>query len=268
MDILQRSLLEKAGNDNGFEYVLPPAADAVELGSARHKARVRIRIVEAPNTFGVQIVAGSAALGAELARSFPDLPRAALDFTVTGMGLLARVLRRMRALAQALPNQAEQDFSAEVQKALSDLPADLGKHTEVLAMVRRRVGQQALRAAMLDYWGGACAVTGIALPEVLRASHAKPWADCTSDAERLNVFNGLLLSANLDALFDRFLISFDDAGQLLVSDRITAADRESLGLAQYTGLRWIAVEHMPFLAYHRNRMSEGGEAGLTETSAV
>lgn len=81
-------------------------------------------------------------------------------------------------------------------------------------LVRQRVGQQAFRQAMLDYWGGACAVTGVALSEVLRASHAKPWAECVSDAERLDVFNGFLLNANLDALFDRFLITFSDDGEL------------------------------------------------------
>ncbi|ACK80676.1 MULTISPECIES: type 2 periplasmic-binding domain-containing protein [Acidithiobacillus] len=42
-------------------------------------------------------------------------------------------------------------------------------------MVRQRIGQQKFREAMLTYWGGACAVTGLALPDVLRASHAKPW---------------------------------------------------------------------------------------------
>src|SRR5690606_28165042 len=109
-----------------------------------------------------------------------------------------------------------------------------------------RVGQQAFRSAMLDYWGGACAVTGIALPEPLRASHAKPWADCTSDAERLDVFNGFLLSANLDALFDRFLISFSDVGDLLVSPDIAPADRALLGLDRPLRLRWLAAEHLPY----------------------
>jgi len=85
-------------------------------------------------------------------------------------------------------------------------------------MVRQRVGQQAYRQAMLNYWGGACAVTGLALRQAVRASHAKPWADCETDAERLDVFNGFLLSANLDALFDQFLISFDALGGILISE--------------------------------------------------
>lgn len=62
-------------------------------------------------------------------------------------------------------------------------------------MVRLRVGQNKFRDAILDYWGGACALTGMGIPEVLRASHAKLWAECATDAERLDVFNGFLLSA-------------------------------------------------------------------------
>lgn len=103
---------------------------------------------------------------------------------------------------------------------LEELPAGI-VGTEVERMVRQRVGQNKFRDAMLDYWGGACAVTGVALPEVLRASHAKPWAECATDAERLDVFNGFLLSANLDALFDRFLISFDEQGVLVIAPALT-----------------------------------------------
>ena len=55
---------------------------------------------------------------------------------------------------------------------------------------------------MLDYWGGACAVTGVALAQALRASHAKAWALCATDAELVDVYNGFLVCANLDAFFD------------------------------------------------------------------
>lgn len=100
-----------------------------------------------------------------------------------------------------------------MQKEVSETIAS----TEVERLVRQRVGQNIFRESLMDYWGGACAVTGIALPALLRASHAKPWAECNSDAERLNVFNGFLLAAHLDALFDRHLISFDDSGKILFS---------------------------------------------------
>lgn len=127
------------------------------------------------------------------------------------------------------------------------------QNTEVLRTVRQRVGQQAYRQAMLDYWGGTCAVTGLALPQALRASHAKPWAECSTDAERLDVYNGFLLSANLDALFDNFLISFTDEGVLLVSEQIDHCEREKLGLGDLMRLRWVAAQHLSYLRFHRER---------------
>ena len=123
-------------------------------------------------------------------------------------------------------------------------------------MVRQRIGQQKFREAMLSYWGGTCAVTGLALPDVLRASHAKPWAECESDAERLDVFNGFLLTANLDALFDRFLISFNAQGRLLLSPVLATADLHLLGISPELRLRWLAPEHQPYLQFHRARMQE------------
>jgi predicted restriction endonuclease len=157
------------------------------------------------------------------------------------------------ALAQSLPNQAAVDFESQVAQALSVLQPEDIQSTEVQRMVRQRVGQDRYRQALVEYWGGACAVTGLSLQPALRASHAKPWADCTSDAERLDVFNGFLLSANLDALFDKFLISFSDAGTLLISPTISSADGKSLGLSEDLVLRWIAPGHLPYLAFHRSR---------------
>lgn len=135
---------------------------------------------------------------------------------------------------------------------LAELPAGIAG-TEVERLVRQRVGQKKFREAMLDYWGGACSVTGVAIPEVLRASHAKPWAECASDAERLDVFNGFLLSANLDALFDRFLISFDEQGVLVLAPELEGKDLGPLGIVPGMRLRWDNVLHQPYLALHRAR---------------
>ena len=69
---------------------------------------------------------------------------------------------------------------------------------------------------MMRYWGGRCAISGISEPALLRASHAKPWKDST-DAERLDVHNGLLLAVHLDAAFDAGLICVGEHGRILVS---------------------------------------------------
>ena len=251
MNPLQRALIEKAGHDHGFEYVLPVADVRVTLASARHRAQVSIQDSEGHYTLAFTSPASSL-LSAELSRSLPAVARSADSFMASDQDTLAQLLRRAAELAHALPNQAMQDFAATLQEELAQLPAEL-QNTEVERLVRQRVGQQAFRSAMLDYWGSACAVTGIALPEVLRASHAKPWAECASDAERLDVFNGFLLSANLDALFDRFLISFSEEGSLLLSPRITPDMQTHLGVNQSLRLRWLAGEHQAYLHYHRKR---------------
>jgi len=86
------------------------------------------------------------------------------------------------------------------------------------------------RAGLLDYWEGRCAITGLAVTELLRASHIKPWASCDTDAERLDVFNGLLLAPQLDAAFDCGLITVEDDGTVVVSQALPVKERGSLGL--------------------------------------
>lgn len=252
MTPLKRALIEKAGHDHGFEHVLPAGGSVVNMGSARHPAQVAVSLQ--PQGYVVALVQGPPTLLPELERSFAQWPRDAAAFVVANDAELARWLHRASALAQSLPNQAAVDFDTQVQQALAALPATDTQSTEVQRLVRQRVGQDRYRQAMLAYWGGACAVTGLTLAPALRASHAKPWADCTTDAERLDVFNGFLLSANLDALFDKFLISFSDAGDLLVSSQLSLADRQLLGLDAALKLRWVAPEHEPYLAFHRDRL--------------
>lgn len=251
MNPLQRALIEKAGHDNGFENVLPNGGLGVELGSARHPAKVTVTASE--DGFLGAIKSGSSTLSQELTRSFPVFGNPMQGFILPTEAALSQWLRRAAALSQALPNQAVVAFEAQLQSELAAMPTAAAQTTEVQRMVRQRVGQQAYRQAMLDYWGGACAVTGLALPQALRASHAKPWAECASDTERLDVFNGFLLSANLDVLFDSFLVSFSEEGALLVSNAVTISDQQKLGLAAGMRLRWVSAQHGPYLGFHRQR---------------
>ena len=69
--------------------------------------------------------------------------------------------------------------------------AGLPRSTEAERLVVQRVGQDVFRRALVQYWDGRCAVTGISDSALLRASHIVPWSACTSDAQRLDVNNGL-----------------------------------------------------------------------------
>src|SRR5690606_18212368 len=254
MNSLERSLVEKAGYDSGFENIESSSADEVILASARHPSKVSVSKVGAQ--YEVQLSSlKSATLHEELRRNFSDLTESGSSFLVPTEELLAKLLRRAASLSQALPNQAAKDYKALLDEELKALPPE-ARGTEIERLVRQRVGQQSYRSAMMDYWGSACAVTGISVPAVLKASHAKPWAECDTDDERLNVFNGFLLSANLDSLFDRFLISFNELGNLVISPTIDDQQRVLLGISGSLKLRWIAIEHLPFLRYHRMRFEE------------
>ena len=118
------------------------------------------------------------------------------------------------------------------------------------ALVNARLGQGGFRRDLLRIWGGRCAVTGCSEPAALIASHAKPWST-SSNAERLDAYNGLLLVASIDRLFDRGLVGFDDDGRLLCKPGLLDEDRAVLGIGSGARLRQVASAHRPYLAEHR-----------------
>lgn len=117
------------------------------------------------------------------------------------------------------------------------------------AVVLARRGQGVYRQQVMHLWQARCAVSGCSVSAVLIASHAKPWASST-DEERLDPYNGLLLAASVDRLFDQGLISFNDDGRLLCED-LEETELHALGLSRASKLRFIAPRHLPFLAAHR-----------------
>lgn len=125
--------------------------------------------------------------------------------------------------------------------------------------MRRRVGQDVFCEALLDDWNRRCPLTGITDERLLRASHIRPWAACESDAERLDVHNGLLLSALWDAAFDTGLISFADDGTVIGSAALTEEARVALGLDAAPRLMGLRAEHRARLAWHRERVIGGKE---------
>ena len=86
---------------------------------------------------------------------------------------------------------------------------------EKLREVKMRVNQGFFRRLVLSTYQAQCCVTGLNIPEVLRASHIVAWSADTKN--RLNPTNGLCLSATYDAAFDRHLISFDESYRMILS---------------------------------------------------
>lgn len=96
------------------------------------------------------------------------------------------------------------------------------------------------------------------MPELLRASHIKPWALCDTDEERLDVFNGLLLAPHLDALFDGGWMTVQPDGCLSFSTKLTAADRQHLGVVEGRVVVGLSEAHQHYLGFHRRSVFKSG----------
>jgi len=148
---------------------------------------------------------------------------------------------------------AIEDFLIEILNQLKD--GDISD-TERIAATQARRGQGLYRQRLMEYWGNACSVTGCKIAQVLRASHAKPWALCTNATDRLSGFNGFLLTANLDALFDKGLITFDDSGKICIAEQISLEQQKALGINSDMCIRegMLSEKHLEYLHYHQERI--------------
>lgn len=156
---------------------------------------------------------------------------------------LYRVLPRIYQLAASLPDAPLREF----QEKTKNLP----RTTEAERLVVQRVGQGVFRDGLIDYWQGQCPLTGISDTALLRASHIVPWTDCRNDAERLDVHNGLLLSALWDAAFDRGLVTFNDDGCPVFSPALSASAVDEL---RWTKPMPLTDKHRERLQYHRSKL--------------
>ena len=142
----------------------------------------------------------------------------------TGNRMYSIALKWYRAFIAAF--STEEVFAKEEEKKILSDPNI--KITERQAIVKSRIGQGQFRENLLLKYKK-CVITGIDIPQVLVASHIKPWAAC-DNSERLDVNNGLILSATYDRLFDSGLISFNERGNLLISKFVSDANRVLLSL--------------------------------------
>lgn len=122
--------------------------------------------------------------------------------------------------------------------------------TQRQALIQARLGQGRYRAGLIELWHGNCSVTGYPDTRLLIASHIKPWYRA-NDEERLDPHNGLLLTPNLDKVFDQGLISFNpnDRGRILFSPHIVRP--EALGLSDDMRIGHMDEGTAKYLLCHR-----------------
>jgi HNH endonuclease len=192
---------------------------------------------------------------------------------------LASVPQRLAAALRRLVG-AEVDTHLEeiTQRVGSHFPDDVAEEAllqrtdlspaEKVDLVKARRGQGLFRAN-LESVETSCRLTGLLDRRHLRAIHIKPWR-ISSDAEKLDGCNGLLLSPHLEHLFCRGYIAFADSGELLVSRYLNPAVLDKWGLQLPCQVNAFRPEQCPYLKFHRSEVFErhvGGRRKALETDA-
>ncbi len=124
--------------------------------------------------------------------------------------------------------------------------------TEQKAVTKVRVGQGYFRDLLIDKYSCKCALCNISTKYILTASHIKEWVSST-DYEKLDENNGLLLCAHHDALFDKHLITFDNSGNVQISPTLSAQEQLDLGLTTLPSIT-VTPEMLPYLAVHQSKL--------------
>ncbi len=238
-----RTELHKAAFDNGFR--IDAGADSGWLHFRSTTAPGDIWLGAASKDGPWFLAVGLKTIAAELGAA-PDATARndATVFSFPTLNELHDALDRTYRLGVSLPDAPLKEFLARTKSA--------PRTTEAERLVIQRVGQDIFRQALMKYWSGRCPLTGITDPALLRASHIVPWSECESDAQRLDVHNGLLLSALWDAAFDAGLVSFDDEGRPLSSPSLSPAAAARLEIQSVGALRLTKL-HRENLARHAAR---------------
>lgn len=144
-------------------------------------------------------------------------------------------------------------FIAEKSDLIDDIETiikdEIIPKTEKEQLISARVGQGNYRNKLINLWKK-CAVSKCEMTELLIASHIKPWKESTNK-ERLDRYNGLLLLPNYDKLFDKGLISFEDNGKIIISPLIKEEEYKVLGISPNDKLFKVYPKNKPYLEEHR-----------------
>jgi putative restriction endonuclease len=131
--------------------------------------------------------------------------------------------------------------------------------TQKQQLVTARRGQGIFRERVLAL-EPRCRVTGVTNSWLLIASHIRPRRSCDTAAQRLDGANGLMLTPDVDRLFDRGLISFGDDGAVRVSPALAGADLAAMGLEGLPGrcVGGFTDAQAGYLGWHRRWVFLGG----------
>lgn len=241
------SELRDAANEHGYRIGPEEAAGWVFFRSASAPAEIGLASAGPSGPFFLSVMHQGVARILDASPATPCAKGHAGGFAFATRDDLHAGVAAAYRLSVSLPNFPLEKF----QKAVAGIGDTEGERVQ-----KFRIGQSIFRDALMEYWNGTCPLSGISSPELLRASHMMPWSHCEADAQRLYVYNGLLLSALWDAAFDAGLVTFDDEGDVLPSRCLESAALAGLRV-ETAGRLVLHDEHRSYLAYHRKHIWRG-----------
>jgi hypothetical protein len=240
-----RTEAQKAAWDNGYRLDRGVESGWLHYGSTTAPGSIWIAAVSSRGPWFLSVDHSGVAAEIGALPAAPIMGPGAATLVLDTTAQLHAALDRVYKLAVSLPDAPLTQFLKET--------AHLPRNTEAERLVVQRKGQDIFRDRLMKYWGGRCPLTGITEPALLRASHIVPWAECGDDEQRLDVRNGLLLSALWDAAFDKGLVSFADDGTPILSPRLSETARTALATDRAPPISGLRPAHHANLALHRAR---------------
>jgi hypothetical protein len=181
-----------------------------------------------------------------------ELPESLAEILI---GLIGQEIALLSLAAKEILPAPFDDLDYWEHKIELEIIADISvRETERLAIVKARVGQGVYKERVRSI-ESKCRITGVENPVHLVASHCKPWRD-SSNEERLDGENGLLLTPSIDHLFDRGFISFENSGELIISPVAHRPSLQFMGIEteQIINVGSFSLGQKLFLDFHRNQV--------------
>ncbi len=119
------------------------------------------------------------------------------------------------------------------------------------SIIKVRINQNIFRQKLLNL---ECKLCGFSNEKLLIASHIKPWSE-SDDIEKLHIYNGFLFCPHHDKVFDKFLISFEDSGKIIISQKLSVEDRILLNLRDDMKIK-LSDGNKKYLKWHREKFFE------------
>jgi hypothetical protein len=194
----------------------------------------------------------------------PLLPKKYAPLQASGIGLQGIYLTEIsKTFGDLLVELSKANISL-IQHELSPLPETeseyeinleieskkIERDLEKVQLTKSRRGQGIFKANV-RLVEKCCRVTGVSNIKHLRASHIKPWAESNNE-EKLDGYNGLLLSPHVDHLFDRGFISFTDTGSVLVSKELNRIVLDQWSIHSEVNIGRFKEMQAKYLEYHRD----------------